>query len=270
MLITLSPSKGQDFEQAAPTKTHSLPAQLNDSVVLSKTLKRYSKKKIKDLMSISDNLSELNHERFQKFETPFTPQNAKQALFSFVGDVYSGINTSSMTQSDFEYAQDHLRILSGLYGSLKPLDLIQPYRLEMKTKLKTRRGDNLYQFWGDSITKLLNQDLKSQKHQIIVNLASNEYWKSVKPKQLKGEVINVAFKENKDGKSRIIAIFAKKARGMMADFIIRNRVETVEGLKDFNYENYKFDDKVSTESLFVFSRKQPKPVTAKKISDGLR
>ena len=261
MLITLSPSKGQDFEQAAPTQTHSVPDQLDDSIVLAKTLKNYSANKIKDLMSISDNLSELNHQRFQDFETPFTAQNAKQALFAFKGDVYSGINTTSMNQADYEYAQEHLRILSGLYGSLKPLDLIQPYRLEMKTKLKTRRGDNLYQFWGESITDLLNESLKSQKQKVIVNLASQEYWKSVKPKQLNGEVINVAFKENKDGKSRIIAIFAKKARGMMADFIIRNRIESVEGLKDFNYEGYQYDDKVSTDSLFVFSRKQPKPVT---------
>ncbi|MFK8011355.1 MAG: peroxide stress protein YaaA [Marinicellaceae bacterium] len=261
MLITLSPSKGQDFEQAAPTQTYSEPTQINDSAILAKTLKGYSSEKIKDLMSVSDNLSELNYQRFQNFETPFTPKNAKQALFAFKGDVYSGINTASMNQADYEYAQVHLRILSGLYGSLKPLDLIQPYRLEMKTKLKTKRGDNLYQFWGESITELLNKSLEKHTNKVIVNLASNEYWKSVKPKQLKGEVINVAFKENKDGKSRIIAIFAKKARGMMADFIIRNRVESVEGLKDFNYENYKYDDKVSTDSLFVFSRKQPKPVT---------
>lgn len=260
MLITLSPSKGQDFEQASPTKTHTLPVQLDESVVLAKTLKNYSSKKIKDLMSISDNLSELNYQRFQEFEIPFTPQNAKQALFAFKGDVYSGINTASMNQADYDYAQEHLRILSGLYGNLKPLDLIQPYRLEMKTKLKTNRGDNLYQFWGESITELLNDSLQNQKQKVIVNLASNEYWKSVKPKQLKGDVINVAFKENKDGKSRIIAIFAKKARGMMADFIIRNRVETVEGLKDFNYEGYKYDAKNSTEFSMLFSRKQPNPV----------
>lgn len=260
MLITLSPSKGQDFEQAAPTQTFSVPDQLDDSVILAKTLKRYSAKKIKDLMSVSENLAELNHERFQIFETPFTPQNAKQALFSFVGDVYSGINTASMNQADYEYAQEHLRILSGLYGSLKPLDLIQPYRLEMKTKLKTRRGDNLYQFWRDSITKLLNKSLQLQKHKVLVNLASQEYWKSVNTKELNGSVLNVTFKENKDGKSRIIALYAKIARGMMADYIIRNRIESVEGLKDFNSEGYKFDKKVSSDTLFVFSRKQPKPL----------
>ena len=260
MLITLSPSKGQDFEQAAPTKTHTVPDQIDESVVLAKTLKSYSTKKIQSLMSVSENLSELNHQRYQDFNVPFTPQNAKQALFSFVGDVYSGINISSMTQADFEYAQEHLRILSGLYGNLKPLDLIQPYRLEMKTKLATKKGKNLYQFWGNSITKLLNESLESQKNKVVVNLASQEYWKSVNSKELNGTVLNVAFKENKDGKSRIIALYAKIARGMMADYIIRNRVETVEGIKDFNSEGYKFDKKASTDKLFVFSRKQPKPL----------
>jgi len=264
MLITLSPSKGQDFELAAPTKSHSIPQQLNKSEVLIKQLKKYNKLEIQKLMSISDNLSELNQQRFQDFKTPFNSQNAKQALFAFKGDVYSGINTASMNQEDYDYAQNHLRILSGLYGSLKPLDLIQPYRLEMKTKLVTKTAKNLYQYWGDSITDKLNESLKSQNQKVIVNLASQEYWKSVKSKNLDGKVINVAFKENKDGKSRIIAIFAKKARGMMADFLIRNRIETIEGIKDFNRDGYKYDKQVSTDSLFVFSRKQPKPVTKSK------
>lgn len=264
MLITLSPSKGQDFELAAPTSTYTVPSQLDDSKVLIKQLKAYSQSDISQLMSISENLAILNEQRFKEFKTPFTPQNAKQALFAFKGDVYSGINTASMNQADYDYAQKHLRILSGLYGSLKPLDLIQPYRLEMKTKLVTKNADNLYQFWGMSITKQLNQGLEDQQEKVVVNLASQEYWKSVKPKELKGKVINVAFKENKDGKSRIIAIFAKKARGMMADFIIRNRVETMDGIKDFNSEGYAFDANNSTESLFVFSRKQPEPVTKPK------
>jgi cytoplasmic iron level regulating protein YaaA (DUF328/UPF0246 family) len=260
MLITLSPSKGQDFEQAAPTESFTIPSQLGDSKVLIKQLKTLSKNDIAELMSISDNLANLNEQRFTEFKTPFNPQNSKQALFAFKGDVYSGINTASMNQADYDYAQNHLRILSGLYGSLKPLDLIQAYRLEMKTKLATKDADNLYQYWGESITKKLNESLKDQKEKVVVNLASQEYWKSVKPKNLQGKVINVAFKENKDGKSRIIAIFAKKARGMMADFLIRNRVETTEGIKDFNSEGYKFDAEASTDSLFVFSRKQPKPV----------
>lgn len=261
MIITLSPSKGQDFEQAAPTETYTNPVQLNDSVQLIQQLKHLTQQEIGQLMSISENLSQLNYQRFHDFKTPFNPQNAKQALFAFKGDVYSGINTASMKQKDFEYAQQHLRILSGLYGCLKPLDLIQPYRLEMKTKLKTSDADNLYQYWGQSISDLLNQALETQKHKVIVNLASNEYWKSVKPKLLDGKVLNIAFKENKDGKSRIIAIFAKKARGMMTDFIIRNRIETPEGIKRFDYEGYQFDAKNSTDNQYVFSRKQPKPVS---------
>ena len=261
MLITLSPSKGQDFEQAAPTEVYTIPAQIDDSAVLIKALRKYKQEEIAALMSISANLAELNYLRYQKFSTPFNPQNAKAALFAFKGDVYSGINTSTMAQEDFDYAQDHLRILSGLYGYLRPLDLIQPYRLEMKTKLKTDRGDNLYQFWADSITHLLSKELAEEK--IVINLASNEYWKSINTKIVDGRIINVAFKENKDGKSRIIAIFAKKARGMMADFIIRNRIETIAGIKQFNREGYAFDAEASSSDLLVFSRKQPKPVTKK-------
>lgn len=264
MIITLSPSKGQDFESAAPTQTHTIPSQLSDSEVLVKQLKKLSKADISELMSISENLAELNYQRYQDFKMPFTVQNAKQALFAFKGDVYSGINTASMNQADYEYAQNHLRILSGLYGCLKPLDLIQPYRLEMKTKLATKNAGNLYQFWGGSITDELNKSLKNQKEKVIINLASQEYWKSVKPKDLDGKIINVAFKENKDGKSRIIAIYAKKARGMMADFLIRNRVESIEGIKDFDYAGYKYDKNTSTDSQWVFSRQQPEPLTKPK------
>jgi len=263
MIITLSPSKGQDFENAAPTHSFTLPEQLTDSLELIAELKNYSVQDIGELMSISDNLSKLNHQRYLDFKTPFTAQNAKQALFAFKGDVYSGITTASMNQADFEYAQEHLRILSGLYGCLRPLDLIQAYRLEMKTKLPSKRGANLYQFWGNSITELLNKALEQQKEKVLVNLASNEYYKSVNPKDINGTIISVAFKENKDGKSRIIAIYAKKARGMMTDFIIRNRIETTEGLKDFDYADYKFDPAVSKDNLLVFSRKQPEPLKKK-------
>ena len=260
MLITLSPSKGQDFELAAPTNAFTIPQQLKDSEKLIKQLRKLSVEEIKKMMSLSDNLAELNFQRYKDFGLPFNQQNAKQAIFAFKGDVYSGINTSSMAQQDFEYAQNHVRILSGLYGYLRPLDLIQPYRLEMKTKLENSKGADLYQFWGESITNLLNDEFKTHSQKVLVNLASNEYWKSVQPKKLNAKVINVAFKEVKDGKARIIAIFAKKARGMMTDFIVRNRVETVDGLKDFNYENYKFDASASNENSFVFTRPQPKPV----------
>lgn len=264
MIVTLSPSKGQDFDQAPLIADFSQAEQLTDSQVLVNIIKKHKTPWIKKLMSVSDNIAELNYQRFQQFSLPFNPQNAKQALFSFTGDVYSGFNLTTMDKEDFLYAQDHLRILSGLYGSLKPLDLIQPYRLEMKTKLKSSRGDNLYQFWGERITKLINQDLISQKQQTVINLASNEYWKSIQQKNLNANVINIAFKEIKDGKSRIIAIFAKKARGMMADFIIRNRIENHEGIKEFNYENYKFNASESKTNLYVFDRPQPAPVTANK------
>ncbi len=261
MLITLSPSKGQDFEQAAPTNSYTIPQQLDKSIQLIQQLKQLSLTEIKQLMSISDNLSELNFKRYHDFHTPFTPQNAKQALFAFKGDVYSGINTASMQKADFAYAQDHLRILSGLYGCLRPLDLIQAYRLEMKTKLKVGNCDNLYQFWDTSITERLNEALAKQEHKILVNLASNEYYKSIKPKAIKGTIINIAFKENKDGKSRIIAIYAKKARGMMTDYIIRNQINNIKDLKDFDYADYKHDPKASTDNLLLFSREQPKPIT---------
>ncbi|MCF6288005.1 MAG: peroxide stress protein YaaA [Proteobacteria bacterium] len=259
MLITLSPSKGQDFEQASPTETFTIPAQLAASNELVKELIKFTVDELKQLMSISDNLAKLNYQRYQDFSTPFNPQNAKQALFAFKGDVYAGINTSSMQQQDFAYAQSHLRILSGLYGCLKPLDLMQAYRLEMKTKFANNKGDNLYKFWGNSITNELNLTLAKQQQKVLVNLASNEYWRAVNPKQINGKIVHVAFKENKDGKSRIIAIFAKKARGMMADYLIRNQIETIEGLKGFDYDGYKIDNKLSTDTQLIFSRTQPKP-----------
>jgi len=257
MLITLSPSKGQDFDTPAPSRKHSKPGQLKDSELLIKQLKKYKTADIKDLMSVSDNIAELNVGRYKSFNTPFTTKNAKQALFAFKGDVYGGIDVDSFDEDDLAYAQDHLRILSGLYGCLRPLDLIQPYRLEMKTKLGNPRGDNLYQFWGESITDALNKELKKQQEPVLVNLASNEYFKSVKPKQLKGKPLNIIFKETKDGKTRIVAIFAKRARGLMTDFIIRNRIENPADLKKFRSEGYRFNNALSDDSQWTFERPQP-------------
>jgi len=257
MLITLSPSKGQDFDTPAPSRKHSKPVQLKDSELLIKQLKKYKTADIKDLMSVSDNIAELNVGRYKSFKTPFTTKNAKQALFAFKGDVYGGIDVDSFDEDDLAYAQDHLRILSGLYGCLRPLDLIQPYRLEMKTKLGNPRGDNLYQFWGESITDALNKELKKQQEPVLVNLASNEYFKSVKPKQLKGKPLNIYFKETKDGKTRIVAIFAKRARGLMADFIIRNRIENPADLKKFRSEGYRFNNALSDDNHWTFERPQP-------------
>ena len=257
MLITLSPSKGQDFVEPPLSKKHSKPADLKDSELLMKELKKIKSKKLQEMMSISENIANLNVGRFKSFTTPFTTKNSKQALFAFKGDVYSGLDLENFTEDDYAYAQDHLRILSGLYGCLRPLDLIQPYRLEMKTKLKNDRGDNLYQFWDDSITKSINKELKKQKEAVLINLASNEYFKSVKPKLLEGRLLNITFKETKNGKTRIVAIFAKRARGLMADYIIRNRIENAEDLKKFKLGGYKFNKALSDDKQWTFERPQP-------------
>lgn len=257
MLITLSPSKGQDFEAPSPSKKYSKPGDLKDSELLIKELKKIKPIELQSLMGVSENIAKLNVGRYKTFKTPFTSKNAKQALFAFKGDVYSGIAIDRFNEEDFEYAQNHLRILSGLYGCLRPLDLIQPYRLEMKTKLANPRGDNLYQFWGDGITASLNKVLKKQKDPVLVNLASNEYFKSVKPKLLDGYVLNINFKETKNGKTRIVAIFAKRARGMMTDYIIRNRIENPAGIKKFKQGGYRFSKELSDDKQWTFERPQP-------------
>lgn len=257
MLITLSPSKGQDFDSPSPSNTYSKPESLKDSELLIKELRKYKRQDIQQLMAVSENIAQLNAERFKSFKTPFTTKNAKQAIFAFKGDVYSGIEIEEYREADLHYAQDHLRILSGLYGCLRPLDLIQPYRLEMKTRLTNTRGENLYQFWGDSITDTLNKQLEKQKAPVLVNLASNEYFKSVKPKKLKGRLLNINFKETRDGKTRIVAIFAKRARGMMADYILRNRIEKPEQIKKFNQGGYRFSRELSDDKQWTFVRPQP-------------
>jgi cytoplasmic iron level regulating protein YaaA (DUF328/UPF0246 family) len=257
MIITLSPSKGQDFETPALTKKHTRPADIKDSELLIRELGKIKAAKLQALMDVSSNIAELNVGRYQSFKTPFTTKNAKQAIFAFKGDVYGGIDVGHFTAEDFDYAQDHLRILSGLYGCLRPLDLIQPYRLEMKTKLKNPRGDNLYQFWGDEITNSLNKALAKQQQPVLVNLASNEYFKAVKPKLLQGQLLNINFKETKEGKTRVVAIFAKRARGMMADYIIRNRIESPAGIKKFRQDGYRFARELSDDRQWTFERPQP-------------
>jgi len=257
MLITLSPSKGQDFEAPGLSKKYSKPADLKDSELLIKELRKIKSKELQEMMAVSENIAKLNVERYKTFQTPFTTKNAKQAIFAFKGDVYGGLDLASFDEDDFSYAQDHLRILSGLYGCLRPLDLIQPYRLEMKTKLKNARGDNLYQFWDDRITKSINKELKKQQEPVLVNLASNEYFKSVKPRLLEGRLLNISFKETKDGKTRVVAIFAKRARGMMADYIIRNRIEDPEDLKKFKLGGYRYNKSLSDDRQWTFERPQP-------------
>jgi len=257
MIITLSPSKGQDFETPALTKKYSRPADLKASELLIKELRKIKSDRLQELMDVSRNIAELNVGRYKSFKTPFTPKNARQALLAFKGDVYAGIDVEHFDAEDFDYAQDHLRILSGLYGCLRPLDLIQPYRLEMKTKLQNPRGENLYQFWGEQITNRLNKALKKQQQPILVNLASNEYFKSVKPQLLQGELLTINFKETKNGKTRVVAIFAKRARGMMADYIIRNRIEEPAGIKKFRKGGYRFSKDLSDDRQWTFERPQP-------------
>lgn len=257
MIITLSPSKGQDFDSPVLTRKNSKPRDLKQSELLITELRKIKSKQLQSLMSVSENIANLNVERYKTFTTPFTTKNSKPAIFAFKGDVYGGFDLDSFSEDDFAYAQDHLRILSGLYGYLRPLDLIQPYRLEMKTKLKNPLGDNLYQFWDTKITESINKELKGQQQPVVVNLASNEYFKAVKPKLLEGRLLNINFKETKDGKSRVVAIFAKRARGMMADYIIRNRIEDPEDIKKFNLEGYRFNKKMSDDSQWTFERPQP-------------
>ena len=257
MIITLSPSKGQDFETPALTKKYSRPADLKDSELLIRELRKIKAAGLQELMGVSSNIAALNVSRYQSFKTPFTTKNARQAILAFKGDVYGGIDIEHFTAEDFDYAQEHLRILSGLYGCLRPLDLIQAYRLEMKTKLKNPRGDNLYQFWGEHITNSLNKALAQQQEPVLVNLASNEYFKSVQPKLLDGRLLNVNFKETKNGKTRVVAIFAKRARGMMADYIIRNRIESPAGIKKFRQQGYRLSRELSDDKQWTFERPQP-------------
>ncbi|HHH38805.1 MAG TPA: peroxide stress protein YaaA, partial [Sedimenticola sp.] len=233
MIVTLSPSKGQDFETERVFPRATVPAMLEDSLLLIEELRKYDTAQIGRLMAVSDRIAGLNVQRFRQFTTPFTEANARPALYAFKGDVYRGLEVDAYGEAERAFAQDHLRILSGLYGCLRPLDLIQPYRLEMKTRLPNPRGGNLYAFWGERITRCLNRELERQQVPVLVNLASNEYFKAVKPRLLTGDLLQIVFKEVKNGKARVVAVFAKRARGMMADFIIRNRIREPEELKRF-------------------------------------
>ncbi len=253
MLMLLSPAKTLDYTNADFAR-YTLPAALDQSEILAKQLSHYDAGELSALMKISDKLAELNYRRYQDFQTPFTLDNAKQALLVFKGDVYKGMTVEDYTDEDLAFAQDHLRILSGLYGVLRPLDLMQPYRLEMGTKLANEEGQNLYEFWGAQISELLNAELRSHDDPCIVNLASNEYFKSIDRETLKARVLKLAFKENKDGDYKIVTLYAKRARGLMADFVIRNRIETVEALQGFDAEGYTFRESLSAADSWVFCR----------------
>ena len=249
MLAIISPSKTQDFE---PTEIQNFTQtrQIADSQTLVDILKDKTQAQIAELMSISDKLSKLNYERFQNFKTPLTQNNAKQALLAFKGDVYNGIDAPSLSTQDLEFAQSHVRMLSGLYGVIRPLDLIAPYRLEMGTKLANLRGKNLYEFWGDRISQVLNQD----ESDVIINLASNEYFKGVDKKALQAKIINIAFKENKNGTYKVIGIYAKRARGLMVRYMIEKRLTNPDQLKAFDSEGYRFRQSLSDDKTWVFTR----------------
>ena len=257
MLLVISPAKNLDYETPVHTRQSSMPEFLQSSQLLIDELKHLAPQDISKLMGISDKLGVLNYDRFQQWSTPFTSENAKQAVLAFNGDVYTGLNASSFKADDFKFAQQHLRILSGLYGLLRPLDLMQPYRLEMGTKFANSQGKDLYGFWGEKITDALNQQLHKIKSDLLVNLASNEYFKSVQPKQLNAQVITPVFKDWKGDKYKIISFYAKKARGLMGAYIIKNRITAVEALKGFDREGYSFNEAMSSASELVFTRRQP-------------
>jgi len=254
MLITISPAKKLTFTNPAPISDFTMPALLDKASELITIMCEKDSFEIADLMKISMKLADLNAERYQQWHTPFTPENAKQALFAFAGDVYQGLDAATLKADEIEYAQDHLRILSGLYGVLRPLDLMQPYRLEMGTKLATAYGRNLYQFWGDLITEQLNQALTGQHDDILINLASTEYFSAVNRRKLNGRIITPVFKELRNGTYRIISFNAKKARGLMSRYIISNRIDDPEAMKQFDLADYHFSSELSEDDQFVFIR----------------
>ena len=256
MLTLISPAKTLDYETPTITEEFTQPTQLAQSRKLIRRLRELGSDELARMMSISDNLAELNRKRFRQWKTPFKPENARQALFAFKGDVYLGLDAYSLDEAGLDFAQQHLRILSGLYGLLRPLDLMQPYRLEMGTRLSTETGSNLYQFWDDRITRALNQELQQSDSSSLINLASNEYFKVVKPARLKAEVITPTFREWRKGEYRFISFSAKKARGLMSRYMIDQRIDQPEGLKDFDYEGYRFNPKLSSAGDWVFTRRQ--------------
>lgn len=257
MLAIISPAKKLDFESEPITDAHTQPILLKDAEVLAKKAKKLKRADLKSMMGISDKLADLNYQRFQEFKPPFNLANARQAALSFAGDTYVGLDAPTLKKKDLDYAQDHLRILSGLYGVLRPLDLIQPYRLEMGTKFAVNGKEDLYDFWDHRVTDALNAATKDHKDRRVINLASNEYAKVVQPKNLVDGIVTPVFKEVKDGKARTLGLFAKRARGMMARYMIVNRVETEKKLKAFNDGGYKFQPDQSDDSTWVFTRPQP-------------
>lgn len=254
MLVVLSPAKTLDVETPAPVSDFSQPDLLAESQLLINRCQQLSMQDIASLMKVSDKIAGLNVARFSQWQMPFSLDNAKQALFAFQGDVYTGLQAESLTAQSLNYAQTHLRILSGLYGVLRPLDLMQAYRLEMGTKLDNQRGTNLYQFWGALITQALNKALQAQGDDLLINLASNEYFKAVQKKGLNGQIITPVFKDQKNGKYKVISFYAKKARGLMARYIIEQQITSIDKLKAFASDGYYFVAAESSAAELVFYR----------------
>lgn len=256
MLIVISPAKSLDFETPAKTDHFTMPDMLSESEKLVGRLRKMKPKQLSELMGISANLGKLNYERFQTWHQPFTPGNAKQAVLAFSGDVYQGLDANSLSEVQLLKLQDKLRILSGLYGVLRPLDLMQPYRLEMGTKLKYQRSDDLYAFWKNKITPAIKNTVAESGSNVLINLASNEYFKSIDTKKLGAEVVAPQFKEGKNGEYKMISFFAKKARGLMTRFIVENDIEKVEDLQAFDLDGYIFNPRLSKPGKPMFTRDQ--------------
>ncbi len=254
MLIVISPAKTLDFKSTPRTQRSTIPDFVDDAQSLIGELRQFSPAELAGLMRISDKLAILNSTRYETWSQPFTLDNAKQALLAFKGDVYTGLEAENFSDKDDEFAQQHLRILSGLYGILRPFDLIQPYRLEMGTKLPNKRGKDLYAFWDNMITDGLNADLESSQNGTLINLASNEYFKAIKARRLNANIITPIFKDEKKGTYKVISFFAKKARGMMVRFIVKNKIEDPEQIKQFNLGGYAFNQEMSSDKDWVFTR----------------
>lgn len=254
MLFIISPAKTLDYESPISIAGHSNSPFLKESAQLIRVLKKYKAEDIAQLMNVSSKIAYLNYDRFAQWKTPFTLEESRQALFAFKGEVYNGLDAYTLNQNEVDYAQKHMRILSGLYGILRPLDLILPYRLEMGTKLQTAKHKNLYEFWGDKIAKNLQKAMEESGTNVLVNLASNEYFKSIDLKKIKSPIYTPVFKEAKEDSYKVIAIFAKKARGLMSRYIIQNKIEDPEELKHFDLDGYYYNDDLSTETELTFTR----------------
>ena len=254
MLTVLSPAKTLDYETPPTTPVSTTPRFMDQSALLVDDARQLDPMAIRTLMGVSEQIANVNHERFMNWQPDATTQNAKQAVLAFKGDVYTGLQADTLSAADLEFAQSRLRILSGLYGLLRPLDLMQPYRLEMGLKFSNQRGKNLYEFWGEQLTQTLNEDLASAHTDVLINLASNEYFKAVKPKLLSADIITPQFKDLKNGHYKMISFFAKKARGVMARHIIEQRITEPEDLKAFDGLGYYFSEVHSTGNQWVFLR----------------